>query len=382
VALLKKLVDVTHQEDPSRLVTSGCDNIAAHTPAALAFLEGLDVVGYNYAGRWEDRREKYYSLDHHRYPHWKMIGTENISIPGVRGEYPVESQGWWGPYPTQSITAEQLWRFTRTNDYVAGDFMWTGIDYLGETRWPQKSASFGVIDLCGFPKDGYYFYQSQWTTHPMLHLFPHWNWAGREGQVIPVLCYTNCDSVELFVNGRSFGEKSYIFPRRGLDVTKGWGEQDFSSMRHPTTADLHLSWDVPYEPGTLRAVGKKDGEVAVLQEIHTAGEPAQLEATADRKSIRADGCDVVHITVRVLDADGRLVPNADHTITFDVEGCGEIIGVDNGDPASHEPFQANRRKVFHGLCLAVLQSKRQAGKIRIQVNSPGLSGQRLEISVQ
>ncbi len=162
--ILKMLMDVVHQEDPTRPATSGCDNIAAHIPATLEFLEGLDVVGYNYAGRWEERREKYYSLDHQRFPTRKMIGTENISIPGVRGEYSLEGQGWWGPYPTQSITAEQLWRFTRTYDYVAGDFMWTGIDYLGETRWPHKSASFGVIDLCGFPKDGYYFFQSQWTT--------------------------------------------------------------------------------------------------------------------------------------------------------------------------------------------------------------------------
>ncbi len=186
VEILKMLVGVVHREDPTRPATSGCDNIAAHIPATIEFLENLDVVGYNYAGRWEDRREKYYSLDHHRYPHWKMIGTENISIPGIRGEYSLEGQGWWGPYPTQSITAEQLWRFTRTYDYVAGDFMWTGIDYLGETRWPHRSASFGVIDLCGFPKDGYYFYQSQWSNQPMLHLFPHWNWEGREGEVIPV----------------------------------------------------------------------------------------------------------------------------------------------------------------------------------------------------
>ncbi len=183
--ILKKLVDVVHEEDPTRPVTSGCDNIAAHIPATLEFLEGLDVVGYNYAGRWEERREKYYSLDHHQFPHRKMIGSENISIPGVRGEYSLEPRAGGALIRSQSITAEQLWNFTRMNDYVAGDFMWTGIDYLGETRWPHKNSSFGVIDLCGFPKDGYYFFQSQWTTKPMIHLFPHWNWEGQEGQRHP-----------------------------------------------------------------------------------------------------------------------------------------------------------------------------------------------------
>jgi beta-galactosidase len=379
--ILKMLMDVVHQEDPTRPATSGCDNIAAHIPATLEFLEGLDVVGYNYAGRWEERREKYYSLDHHSYPHWKMIGTENISIPGVRGAYSLESQGWWGAYPTQSITAEQLWRFTRTYDYVAGDFMWTGIDYLGETRWPHKNSSFGVIDLCGFPKDGYYFFQSQWTNAPMLHLFPHWNWEGQEGKVIPVLCYTNCDSVELFVNGKSFGVKSYVFPMRGLDVTKGWGEQDFRRRQHPTTADLHLAWDVPYEPGTLRAVGMQDGEVACVQEIFTAGDPARLELAADRQSLLADGLDVVHLSVRVLDEAGRFVPNAENLISFVVKGAGMIIGVDNGDPESHAPFQSTQCKAFHGMCLAIVQAKAQAGQIQVQVTSPGLTGPSLVVEV-
>jgi beta-galactosidase len=381
VEILKMLMDVVHQEDPTRPATSACDNIAAHIPATIAFLEQLDVVGYNYAGRWEDRREKYYSLDHQRYPHWKMIGTENISIPGVRGVYSLESQGWWGGYPSQSITAEQLWRFTRTHDYVAGDFMWTGIDYIGETRWPYKSASFGVIDLCGFPKNGYYFFQSQWTTKPMIHLFPHWNWEGQEGRVIPVLCYTNCDSVELFVNGKSFGVKSYVFPMRGLDVTKGWGEQDFRRRRHPTTGDLHLAWDVPYEPGTLRAVGMKDGEVACVQETSTAGAPARLEVTADRQQVRADGLDVVHLTVRVLDEAGHFVPDADQTITFTVEGAGHILGVDNGDPESHEPFQSNQRHAFHGMCLAIVQAGESVGQIQVRAAAPGLAGASLVIEV-
>src|ERR1035441_2982367 len=148
----------------------------------------------------------------------------------------------------RNIDVEQLWRFVSTYDYVAGDFMWTGIDYLGESRWPGKGSSAGVIDTCGFKKDGFYFYQSQWTDKPVLHLSPHWNWKGREGQFIPVTCYTNCDTVELFLNGKSVGAKGYAFPRYGMEDR--YGNTGARARVPRTTADLHLEWDVPYEPGT------------------------------------------------------------------------------------------------------------------------------------
>ena len=145
-----------------------------------------------------------------------------------------------------------MWKFVGTHDYVIGDFMWTGIDYLGEARWPSKNSTSGVLDTCGFKKDRFYFYQSQWTTKPMVHLFPHWTWPGKEGQVLPVTCYTNCDSVELFLNGKSMGVKSYVFPRYGMEGD--YGHYAPSSQRPRTTSDLHLTWDVVYAPGTLRAV--------------------------------------------------------------------------------------------------------------------------------
>jgi len=374
VEILKVLVDLVHREDPTRPVTSACDHIAAHVPAREAFLEALDVVGYNYVDRWAERRELYYSIDRQRCPERRMIGTENASVAGVRGEYDLQaSHGWHGPYHTRMIRAEQLWRFTRLYDYVAGDFMWTGIDYLGEVRWPAKNTSCGPIDLCGFPKDEYYFYQSQWTDAPVLHLFPHWTWPGREDEVIPVIAYTNCDSVELFLNGRSFGAQVMSFPRYGMDPGKGWGEQDFASFVRPTTADLHLRWTVPYEPGVLKAVGMRGGEVVCTQEIATAGAPAQVELTTDRAAIAADGRDVVHLTVRVLDAQGHLVPDADDPITFAVQGPGRIIGVDNGDPFSHEPFQSHQRRAFHGLCLAIVQSTVCPGEIEVTASAPGLA---------
>jgi beta-galactosidase len=374
VEILKTLIDVVHQEDPTRPVTSACDNIAAHVPATDAFVEALDVVGYNYVDRWSERRELCYSIDRHRHPQRRMIGTENASVAGVRGEYDLgEVRGWHGPYHTRMIRAAQLWKFTRLYDYVAGDFMWTGIDYLGEVRWPAKNTSCGPIDLCGFPKDEYYFYQSQWTTEPVLHCFPHWTWPGREGQVIPVVCYTNCDSVELFLNDRSFGVQAYAFPRYGLDPSKDWGEQSHFPAVRPTTADLHLAWTVPYAPGTLKAVGMRGGEVVCVREIVTAGAPARIDLSADRETIAADGRDVVHLTVRVLDAEGHPVPTADDLIAFDVRGPGQVIGVDNGNPVSHEPFQAEQRRAFNGLCLAIVRSTAEPGTIEVTASAPGLA---------
>ncbi len=306
-----------------------------------------------------------------------MIGSENVSVGGVRGAYSLGGEGggpWHRPYNVAMIRAEQLWKATSAADYVAGDFMWTGIDYLGESWWPHKNASSGPIDLCGFKKDGFYFYQSQWTEAPMLHLFPHWNWEGQEGQVIPVLCYSNCDTVELFVNGVSWGTKSYRFAHTNMDRRMSW----FDNIRQPrvwaTTGDLHLAWDVPYAPGVLKAVGMRDGEVVCVQEIATAGAAAKVEATIDRTQLRADGRDVAHVTVRILDAEGRFVPTADDQVTFEVEGPGTLIGVDNGDPASHASFQAHERQAFNGMCLAIVQSTGEAGEIRVTAASEGLGG--------
>ncbi|MGA2059815.1 MAG: glycoside hydrolase family 2 TIM barrel-domain containing protein [Thermoguttaceae bacterium] len=372
--VLRPLVELCHKEDPTRPVTSACDNIAADGGGTTPeFLNLLDIVGYNYADRWHLRRETMYSDDRHDYPQRTMVGSESTCVGGVRGNYNLGSgntdRGPRGSYASAMIRAEQLWKFVKVHDYVIGDFMWTGIDYLGESRWPGKSSSSGVLDTCGFPKDGYYFYQSQWTTKPMLHTFPHWNWKGREGQIITVLCYTNCDQVELFLNGKSFGVKALEFPRQG--ASGGWNSyarpQVFS-----TTADLHLSWDVPYEPGTLKAVGSKEGKIVCTEEVRTAGEPAAIAMSADRATLRSDARDVAHFTVKVVDAQGITVPNADSLITFDLQGSGALIGVDNGNPASHEDYKANTRKAFGGMCLAIVKSTGEQGKIRLSARAEGL----------
>ncbi|MGA8502186.1 MAG: glycoside hydrolase family 2 TIM barrel-domain containing protein [Candidatus Sulfotelmatobacter sp.] len=386
---LQQLLKVFNTEDPSRMVTAGCDHINSEPASEAArpeFLALLDVVGYNYVDRWRDRKEKYYSIDRHAFPRRRFVGTESEAMGGIRGEYPelfptnAQATGFFQFLRGRDVDVEQLWKFVSTYDYVAGDFMWTGIDHLGEARWPMKSSSSGVIDTCGFKKDGYYFYQSQWTDKPVLHLFPHWNWKGKEGQPIPVTCFTNCDTVELFLNGRSLGVKGYEFPRLGMEGR--WGNLPDRAKVLRTTADLHLSWDVLYEPGALKAVGTKDGNIFATAEVYTTGEPASIGMLSDRESIAADPSDVAHLTVHIMDEKGRVVPTADNEITFQIEGSGSLLATDNGNPASHEDYKSNRRKAFNGWCLAIVKSNGKTGEIQVKAASPALQAARVTIGTR
>ena len=386
---LQQLLKVFNTEDPTRMVTAGCDHIHSEPASEAArpeFLALLDVVGYNYVDRWRDRKEKYYSIDRHAFPRRRFVGTESEAMGGVRGEYPelfaasAPVAGFFQFLRGRNVDVEQLWKFVSTYDYVAGDFMWTGIDHLGEARWPMKSSSSGVIDTCGFKKDGYYFYQSQWTDKPVLHLFPHWTWKGKEGQIIPVTCFTNCDTVELFLNGRSLGVKGYEFPRLGMEVR--WGNLPDRAKVLRTTADLHLSWDVLYEPGALKAVGTKDGKIFATDEVYTTGEPASIGLSSDRASIGTDPSDVAHVTVHILDQNGRVVPIADNEIAFEIEGAGSLLATDNGNPASLEDYKSNRRRAFNGLCLAIVKSNGKTGEIQVSAVSPGLQAARVSIGTK
>ena len=379
---LQGMLDVIRSKDPTRLVTVACDQIAAEPKAALpGFLAKLDVVGYNYVDRWRDRREKFYSIDRHAYPDRRFVGTETSAIFGARGTYAVEEpeEFFFGRAANNLIEVEQLQKFIQTYDYVSGDFIWTGIDYLGESRWPSKLGSSGFLDTCGFPKDAYYFYQSRWSSETVLHLFPHWNWAGREGKNITVSCFTNCDTVELFLNGKSLGVKGYAFPRPGMVGT--YGNYPPRAKALQTTADLHLSWDVPYAAGTLTANGTKDGKVVRTIEIQTTDSPAKLALIADRMRIANHPSDVAHVTVQVLDAKGRIVPTANNGITFTVQGAGRILGVDNGRPDSHESYQQHSREAFHGLALVVLQSTGVPGRATLSASSPALAPAQIEVEV-
>jgi beta-galactosidase len=378
VELLKNMLAVYHTEDPTRPVTTANDDIAADNGATkLPFMEAEDIVGYNYANRWHERRELYYSLDHYDHPNWKMIGTESGPVRNVQA-YSLGSDKTKARanYVSGMIEAEQLWEFVAVHDYVIGDFMWTGIDYLGEAFWPGKGSSSGQINTINLPKDGYYFYQSQWTGKPVLHLFPHWNWPGREGQIIPVVAYTNCDTVELFVNGKSYGIKMQEFPHQGH--SGGWNRYARPNV-NVTTADLHLTWDVAYEPGVIRAVGRKNGK-EVIEEIHTTGRPAALRLTADTSVINAGDVALVHVDV--VDDNGFVVPDADNLINVSLVGNGQLIGFDNGNQRDDSSYKLSGRKAFNGHAYAVVQSGRKTGEIAFTATSEGLKTVSINITVK
>lgn len=389
-----QLIAICHQLDDTRLVTCGNDEIASNTPTSPEFLAAFenDIVGYNYPDRWRTRREVIYAIDKAAYPNRRVVATESTGLGGTRRQYqwpgttppPQLGAGADGFSPQQQqrpqlrrrpqrgiissnmIDVEQRWRFTTAYDYVIGDFMWTGIDYYGESRWPSRGSQSGYLDNCGFPKDGYWFFKSIWSKEPVLHLLPHWNWEGHEGQITQVACFTNCEEVELFVNGKSYGKKATEYPRRG--VNPSWASYD-PDKHYATTADLHLVWDVEYQPGEIKVVGKH-GDKTFEEVIRTADKPAQLRATVDRPSFRAIPSDVAHVTVEVLDKDGNICPLADNLVHFSVTG-GRLIGVENGNMADLGSVLASERKAWSGKCLAIIAADRP-GPVTVTVQADGL----------
>lgn len=382
--LAQEMIAICHSLDPTRPVTTGNDNIAATKNAAtedfLAAFEN-DVVGYNYPDRYRERRELLYAVDKARHPQRKVIGTETGGIGGSRAPLPLR-QGMnrrraMSP-AAQLVDVEQRWKFTLLNDYVIGDFMWTGIDYYGETFWPARGATSGYLDNCGFKKDGYYFFKSIWTNEPVVHLATQWNKEGQEGEIVPVICFTNCNEVELFVNGKSYGTKTFEFPRTGN--TEDWityaPDKVFTS-----TADLHLAWDVAYQPGEIKAVGRKDGKEYTCR-VRTAGPPAKLRLTPDREQIEAHPSDALHLTVEVVDRDGNLAPYADNLIRFELEGEAKprIAGVESGNFYDLSSVKLPRRKAFGGMCLAIIQAA-EAGTFVVRAEADGLEGAEVRIAV-
>jgi len=361
----KRLVDICHTEDPTRPVTSGCNTPEAAVKSG--FSKPLDVFALNYS-------MPFYRTFRGKA---KLAASETASAVSTRGEYNLVQDGdtlkiekelnnqctsYDIAAPSWGNTAESTLKAVKSAPWLAGEFVWTGFDYIGEPSpfsWPSVSSYFGIVDLCGFPKDRYYLYQSQWTDRPMVHILPHWNWQDFEGQEIPVWCYSNCESVELFLNGKSLGEKELC-----------------------ETEALHLLWKVPYSPGILKAVAKNNGETVCTEEVQTAGIPAKIMLTPDRAEISADGEDLSYVKVEIVDQEGRICPNADNLVKFKIKGGGIIAGVDNGNPISHEFFKASERKAFHGLCLVVIQSKPEPGAIRLSAESEGLQAADLLIQVK
>jgi len=378
----KRLVDFFHQEDPTRPTTSAFNNWSDAIANKLA--DQVDVPGFNY-------KPMFYEKVLQDHPDWAIFGSETASTVSSRGVYhlPIEKYEKhdslqissydiivpaWATPPDVEFAAQD--RFPN----VMGEFVWTGFDYLGEPTpyfggrgpnekdWPARSSYFGMVDLAGFPKDRYYLYQSVWSKAPMVHVLPHWNWAGREGQNIPVMAYSNGDEVELFLNGKSLGRKKRFSEPVEIPVGNN------ISPDHKFSTRYRLLWQVPYQPGTLKAVAYQGGKQVAVDEVHTAGVAAKVRLIADRGAIQADGEDLSFITVRIEDKDGNLVPGADNLVHFTVTGAGSIAAVDNGNAATVEPFQANQRKAFSGMALLVVRSQKgQKGSIHITATSDRLA---------
>lgn len=373
-ALAIELRDYCHTIDPTRKITLAHDQIAAEPYSARQkFMDQIDVVGYNYVGRWRERAELLYDADREEHLDRCVIGTENPSAGYIRSEYELEVPAgsfWNKPYYTAAVTVGKLLRYTMVHDFVAGDYMWTGIDYLGEANWPQRSAGCGCIDTCGFEKDAFYFYKSVWNQkEKFAYLCPHWNLKLEKGTVLPVICYTNCEDAELFVNGHSFGMKSKGFPCYGM--TERYGH--FDRYRRPAnTDDLFLSWDVPFEPGKLEVVGYHDGKEVCRYVVETTGPADSITLAVDQLSLRADGRSVAQVEIRIVDREGRLVPDACPELDFTLEGDGEIIGIDNGDPACHEQWKEKMgRHAFNGMAYAIIRAGQTTGKLKLTVSGAG-----------
>ena len=346
--------------DTTRPVTWACfaGNMGNATEQAVASV--LDVVGYNYFPYM-------YDSGHNGHPAWKMFGSETSSAVRSRGIYKTptsqniltSSDNQCSSYDNSVVSwgnsAESSYTEINHRGYMAGEFVWTGFDYIGEPTpygWPSKSSYFGIVDTCGFPKDIYYFYQSKWTITPMVHILPHWNWSN--GQTVEVWAYSNCDTVELFLNGVSLG-------------VKNMGNS------------LHLVWNVPWAVGTLQAKGTKDG-VVVYDQVATAGSAAKVQLKPDRTSITADGKDLVYIEADITDSNGVIVPNAANTVNFSVSGPGTILGVDNGNGASTESYKGNSRMAFSGKCLVIVQATEISGSIVVTASSSGLSSSSVTVT--
>lgn len=390
-AIAQRLQAIVHEEDPTRLPTAAMNYAAPDMPLPAA----LDVIGLNYqgegirdtpefAGTERIRKPPQYPLFHARFPHKPIFSSETASALSSRGVYlfPVTAEssapvrdGRGGDAVAHQVSAYELhavdfgasadkvFASLDTHPFVAGEFVWTGFDYLGEPTpyYSSRSSYSGIFDLAGFPKDRYWLYQARWRPElPIAHLLPHWTWPGREGQVTPVHVFTSGDEAELFVNGVSQGRKK------------------------KAPLQYRLRWDeVVYAPGELRVQAYKDGKPWASERVRTAGPAARLQATPDRTTLRNDGRDLAFVTVRLLDRDGNPAPTAGDRLRFRVEGPGELVATDNGDPTDLESFAAPARNAFNGLALAIVRAlPGESGTITLHVEADTLQAARTQLRVQ
>ncbi|HEX3043270.1 MAG TPA: beta-galactosidase GalA [Bacillota bacterium] len=349
------MIRAIKQLDPSRPVLAAM-NFGVMEDEGVADL--LDVTGFNY-------HLDIYDDFHQKHPGQPMIGSENNCTLSTRGVYESDPQKQvFNSYDEEKAvwgnTIRETWRAVNSRDFVMGLFVWTGFDYRGEPtpyEWPSINSHWGVMDTCGFPKDGYYLHQACWSTEPLVHILPHWNWKGREGESIKVMSHTNCDEVELFLNGRSLGRK-------------------------PSPIDEQAIWMAPYEPGSLKMVGYREGVQVAEDSTETTTAAVALKLAPDRDWLAGDGRDTMPVNVYALDASGHLVPMADHKVWFTIKGSGRILGVGNGDPNCHESDSATERSLFNGCCQAILQSLPGEDPIRFRVGAEGMSGEEVLIRIK
>lgn len=360
--------------DPGTRITAAMQAFVQHLdptrPATIAISGGwgrgmslgTQAAGVNYI---DNLGKAGFTTDqwHSKHPGQIMLGTEEVAFNQTRGIYVDDRAAChlraydWDPSDWGS-SAEQAWSHYAERKFLAGMFVWTGFDYRGEPTpfgWPAIGSQFGILDTCGFPKDAAFYFRAWWRDEPSLHVFPHWNWPGKDGQPISVWVHSNCDEVELFLNGQSLGRK-------------------------PMQKYSHLEWSVPYAPGTLLARGYRGGQLILTTQVETTGVPAKLVLTPDRTAINADGADVAVFSVSTVDAQGRHVPTANQLVKFEVTG-GRIIGVGNGDPSCHESDKASERSLFNGYAQVIVQASRQAGLIKLTARAEGLASAESTLSV-
>ena len=389
ITLARMMQDICHREDPTRPVTQGMDKVAMVIKNNVAAT--MDVAGFNY-------RSHLYQDAYDVLPQQIVLGSETASTVSSRGVYkfPVErkamamyddhqSSSYDLEYCDWSNLPEDDWLWHDDKPWSIGEFVWTGFDYLGEptpyySNWPSHSSLFGIVDLAGLPKDRFYLYRSHWNkTDETLHILPHWTWPGREGQVTPVFVYTNYPSAELFINGKSQGKRT-----KDMSVTIENSKDSTSLAQLKRQQRYRLMWmDTKYEPGTVKVVAYNEkGEAVAEKEIRTAGKPHHIELVADRQQIAADGRDLSFITVKVVDKDGNLCPDAQHSIKYTVKGAGFYRAGANGDPVSLELFHQPQMKVFNGMMTAVVQNNGKPGEITLTASGRGLKSAKIVVKCE
>ncbi|MBA9078637.1 glycoside hydrolase family 2 TIM barrel-domain containing protein [Rufibacter quisquiliarum] len=382
----RELVEALKKLDTTRPVTQARGSSSPY----------IDIPGFNGEGEMPETLEKF----HQKHPDKPLLGTEITHSLQTRGVYasktsyrtrdfpaPWEDGVKWENFKSKvfmipDLTQEEVFqnnskfyqssydnaivrigvrdqhKRTESLDYLIGTFRWTGFDYLGEaTIQPARTANFGILDLAGFPKDHYYLYQSLWSKKPMVHLLPHWTHPGKEGVAIPVVAYTNAETVELFLNGKSLGEQKM-------------------------PEDLQIVWQVPYQAGTLKAIARKGGKVVAETSVSTAGAASNIRVTPDKKQARANKRDVIHMEVDITDTQGNLAPEADNLVKFTLTGPGKIIGVENGDIIDFASMKIPQRKAFKGKCLVMVQTTDKPGEIVLKANADGLKSGEVKVQVK